>query len=122
MSRARLCADTRSRRPSPRRRPVIVGALNIHRALDYNEIMARGWASKSVAAQIDVAEDPQRSAVIENTLDPERLRSIRLKENILLSRTRVVRDLKNAQNPRYQALMKKALADLDAQLSTLGAD
>ena len=84
--------------------------------------MARGWESKSVAAQIDMAEDPQRSAVMKNTLDPERLRSIRLKENILLSRTRVVRDLNNAQNPRYKALMKKALADLDAQLSTLGAD
>ena len=84
--------------------------------------MARGWESKSVEAQIDMAEDPQRSAVIENTLDPERLRSIRLKETILLSRTRVVRDLNNAQNPRYKALMKKALADLDAQLSTFGAD
>ena len=84
--------------------------------------MARGWESKSVAAQIDVAEDPQRSAVMENTLDPERLRSIRLKENILLSRTRVVRDLKDAQNPRYKALMTRALADLDAQLSTLGGD
>jgi hypothetical protein len=84
--------------------------------------MARGWESKSVEAQIDMAEVPQRSAVIENTLDPERLRSIRLKETILLSRTRVVRDLNNAQNPRYRALMKKALADLDAQLSTLGAD
>ena len=84
--------------------------------------MARGWESKSVTAQIDVAEDPQRSAVMENTLDPERLRSIRLKENILLSRTRVVRDLKDAQNPRYKALMTRALADLDAQLSTLGGD
>jgi hypothetical protein len=83
--------------------------------------MARGWESKSVQAQIDVAEDPERSADIENTPDPETLRSIRQKENILLSRTRVVRDLTNAQNPRYKALMEKALADLDAQLSTLGA-
>jgi len=82
--------------------------------------MARGWESKAVEAQIAVAEDPQHSAVMENTLDPERLRSIRMKENILLSRTRVVRDLTNAQNPRYRALMKKALADLDAQLSVLG--
>jgi hypothetical protein len=83
--------------------------------------MARGWESKSVQAQIDVAEDTERSADIENTPDPETLRSIRQKENILLSRTRVVRDLTNAQNPRYKALMKKALADLDAQLSAFGA-
>ena len=82
--------------------------------------MARGWESKSVAAQIDVAEDPQRSADVGNAPDPERLRSIRLKENILLSRTRVVRDLTNAQNPRYRALMERTLADLDAQLSILG--
>jgi hypothetical protein len=59
---------------------------------------------------------------MDNSLDQEKLRSIRLKENILLSRTRVVRDLTNAQNPRYKALMMKALADLDAQLSILGAD
>jgi hypothetical protein len=36
-----------------------------------------------------------------------------------MSRTRVVRDLENAQNPRYKAVLNKALADLDAQLTTL---
>ena len=84
--------------------------------------MARGWESKSIEAQIDAAEVHHRSAVLHNTLPPETLELIRKKESILLSRTRVVRDLKNAQNPRYKALMKKALADLDAQLSTLGGD
>jgi hypothetical protein len=83
--------------------------------------MARGWESKSVAAQIDMAEDLPRSAGVKNTLDPERLRSIRLKETVLLSRTRVVRELDGAQNPRYKALMKKTLAELDAQLATLTA-
>jgi hypothetical protein len=39
-----------------------------------------------------------------------------------MSRTRVVRDLENAQNPRYRAVLGKALKDLDAQLSTLAAD
>jgi hypothetical protein len=46
---------------------------------------------------------------------------IRKKENILLSRTRVVRELTTAQNPRYIAVLKKALADLDAQLSSFAA-
>ena len=84
--------------------------------------MARGWASKSVEAQIDAANIHQRSAVFDNTLPPEQLELIRKKESILLSRTRVERDLKSAQNPRYKALLIKALAELDAQLSTFASD
>jgi hypothetical protein len=83
--------------------------------------MARGWESKSVEAQIDMAEARSRSAVPKNTFDPKKLESIRRKESILLSRTRVVRDLKSAQNPRYKELLNKALADLDAQLATFAA-
>ncbi len=80
--------------------------------------MARGWESKSVEAQIDMAGEHPHRAVLENSPDQKTLKIIRQKESILLSRTRVVRDLKNAQNPRYKALLQKALADLDAQLST----
>jgi hypothetical protein len=46
---------------------------------------------------------------------------IRKKETILLSRTRVVRELKDVQNPRYKVVLTKALADLDAQLKTFAA-
>jgi hypothetical protein len=80
--------------------------------------MARGWESKSVEAQIDMAE-ARRSAVLANAPAAETLELIRKKESILLSRTRVLRDLNSAQNPRYKAVLNKALADLDAQLSTL---
>ena len=83
--------------------------------------MARGWESKSIEAQIDAAEVHHRSAVLDNTLPPETLELIRKKESILLSRTRVVRELSAAQNPRYRAVLTKALADLDAQLSTFAA-
>ena len=82
--------------------------------------MARGWESKSVESQIDAAQSSNRTAVLENSPDPEKLKLIRKRESILLSRTRVVRELKSSQNPRYKALMTKALADLDAQLSTFG--
>jgi len=83
--------------------------------------MARGWESKSVEAQIDMAEN--RSAVARaKVLSDVSLDSLRKKESILMSRTRVVRDLENAQNPRYRAVLGKALKDLDAQLSTLAAD
>ena len=83
--------------------------------------MARGWESKSVEAQIDAAE-VRKSAVLLNAPAPVLLESIRKKENILLSRTRVVRELNTAQNPRYRVVLTKALADLDAQLSTFAAD
>jgi hypothetical protein len=83
--------------------------------------MARGWESKSVEAQIDAAVD-HRGAGLENSPDPETLELIRKKESILLSRTRVVREINSAQNPRYKDLLSKALADLDAQLSNLAAN
>ncbi len=80
--------------------------------------MARGWESKSVEAQIDMAED--RSAAAQaKVLSEETLDLLRKKESLLMSRTRVVRDIQNAQNPRYKAVLGKALADLDAQLTTL---
>ena len=83
--------------------------------------MARGWESKSVEAQIDMAED--RSAAAQaKVLSQETLDLLRKKEGILMSRTRVVRDLQNAQNPRYKAVLSKALAELDAQLTTLASD
>ena len=53
--------------------------------------------------------------------DPETLELLRKKETILLSRTRVVRELDNAQNPRYKAVLTKALADLEAQLTSIAA-
>jgi hypothetical protein len=80
--------------------------------------MARGWESKSVESQIDMAE-ARRAVRAEGVQTTETLKMIRQKENILLSRTRVVHDLESAQNPRYKAVLHKALADLDAQLSTL---
>ena len=79
--------------------------------------MARGWESKSIEAQIDAAEAPSSSAA-SPALSQETLTLIRKKESILLSRTRVTRDLKNAQNPRYRALLEKSLKELDAQLAT----
>jgi hypothetical protein len=82
--------------------------------------MARGWESKSVEAQIDMAE-AGRTPVRLKAPNPKILEVIRKKETILLSRTRVVRELSAAQNPRYKAVLTKALADLDAQLSTFAA-
>ena len=78
--------------------------------------MARGWESKSIEAQIDMAET-QRAVPQGKKLTAETLELLRKREGILLSRTRVVRDLEAAQNPRYKLVLNKALADLDAQLA-----
>jgi hypothetical protein len=82
--------------------------------------MARGWESKPAEAQTGVAVAQTR--VPENAPDPHFIALLRKKETILLSRTRVVRELGTAQNPRYRAVLAKALADLDAQLSALVVD
>ena len=83
--------------------------------------MARGWESKSVAAQIDSAENRSRRAQKPKTVSPDRLELIRKKETILLSRTRILHELESAQNARYRVVLEKALADLDAQLSEFAA-
>jgi len=80
--------------------------------------MARGWESKSIEAQIDMAES-RRAESTGRKLTPEALEAVRKREGLLLSRTRVVRELETAQNPRYKAVLTKALADLDAQLSMI---
>jgi hypothetical protein len=81
--------------------------------------MARGWESKSVEAQIDMAETARAAAPMTTTLTPEALAQVRRRESLSLSRTRVVREMESAQNPRYKAVLGKALADLDAQLKIL---
>jgi hypothetical protein len=87
---------------------------------EYNKNMARGWESKSVEAQIDMAE-AHRPLKQQTAPSTESLELLRKKETILLSRTRVVRELDNAQNPRYKVVLNKALADLDAKLTMIAA-
>ena len=81
--------------------------------------MARGWESKSVEAQIDMAETLHYSADPVKPINPRQLELVRKRETLLLSRTRVIRELSSAQNPRYKGILSKALADLDAQIATV---
>ena len=80
--------------------------------------MARGWESKSVEAQIESAGNKQ-AAVREPERTPEQLQVLRDRENLELSRTRVQRELAVSKNPRYQQILRKALADLEAKLTRL---
>ncbi|HKX00842.1 MAG TPA: hypothetical protein VJN43_24075 [Bryobacteraceae bacterium] len=76
--------------------------------------MARGWESKSVEAQIESAAAKNNSKHPE--LSPKQVEMLRARENLELSRTRVKRELETSTNPRYQVILRKALADLEAKL------
>lgn len=80
--------------------------------------MARGWESKSVEAQIESAAGKPK-APPKPQLSPEQIQKLRDKENLELSRTRVQRELASSENPRYQEILRKALADLDGKLARL---
>jgi hypothetical protein len=83
--------------------------------------MARGWESKPVEVGISAAAISPQRAIGPESPAPEVLESIRKRETVVLSRTRVVRELESVRNPRYRAQLTKALADLDAQLRTFAA-
>jgi hypothetical protein len=79
--------------------------------------MARGWESKAVEAQIETAEAHQ--AVNKPKQTPEEIEKARRRESLWLSRNRVLQDLQQSRNPRYQKMLSEALAHLDAQLAEL---
>jgi len=81
--------------------------------------MARGWGSKLAEGLAGATELSHNRGVPEHSPDPVKLEMIRKKENLLLSRTRVLRELETVQNPRYRAQLSKALADLEAQLAKI---
>lgn len=80
--------------------------------------MARGWESKSIESQIESRESSGESRS-QPKLTPEQTERLRLRESLLLSRTRVVHDLEEARNPRYQKMLRESLAYLDAKLAEL---
>jgi hypothetical protein len=84
----------------------------------YNRYMARGWESKSVEAQIEesVASGPAKSKA---QLTAEELERRQKKADLMLSRSRIVQQLEESSNERYSDLLRRTLADLDAQIAEL---
>ncbi len=71
-------------------------------------------------SQIETSESAKRSPSRKKKgPSPEELARIRQRENLELSRIRVLHDLENAHNPRYAAVLRAALAHLDRELSHL---
>jgi hypothetical protein len=76
--------------------------------------VARGWESKSVEAQ--QAEASDKSANARPRMSAEEAARWREKENLRLSRQRVLQELAASQNPRHRKLLEDSLADLDEKL------
>jgi hypothetical protein len=80
--------------------------------------MARGWESKSVEAQIeDSSSDPSSNQ--EQTLSPEERQATIKKNDLLLSRSRVLQELEASSNERYSEMLRRSLADLNMQIESL---
>lgn len=80
--------------------------------------MARGWESKSVEEQIDATKAEKEARAKPTLTDLEREWK-RRKEGLLLSRTRILKDMESARNPRYRALLERNLAHIDIELAKL---
>jgi hypothetical protein len=80
--------------------------------------MARGWESKSVEAQMEESQ-AAKSANRQPALTPEQLQRQRRKADLTLSRNRVAQQLEASGNERYSELLRRTLADMDAQIVEL---
>jgi len=80
--------------------------------------MARGWESKAVEDQIAASEERKAVASKEQPTSEEIARESR-RQVLLLSRTKVERDLDNARDDRHRVSLQQALAYIDEQLQGL---
>lgn len=80
--------------------------------------MARGWESKSVEAQIEESTSDS-SANPEQSISPDERQQLIRKNDLLLSRKRVVQQLEGSTSERYSEFLRRSLAALEAQIATL---
>ena len=79
--------------------------------------MARGWESKAVEDQIAAAE--VRKGAQARARTPEEVERESRRQGLLLSRTKIVRDIENARDDRHRDSLQKALDFIDAQIANL---
>lgn len=77
--------------------------------------MARGWESKGVEEQQAEARSTFPSRKSPRT--PEEIAEQKQLDALQLSRSRIVEQLRAAQNPNYRHALEAALADLDRRLA-----
>lgn len=79
--------------------------------------MARGWESKSVEQQQE--EMLEQRKTIRAPISPDEQQRNRKREGLRLSRENIAQQLQTAANPRRRQMLEQAIAELDAQLSSL---
>lgn len=80
--------------------------------------MARGWESKSVEAQIE--ESTYKPSIYQDQTVSPADRQVQIKkEDLLLSRRRIVQQIEGSTNERYSDLLRRTLADLETQIAAL---
>jgi hypothetical protein len=78
--------------------------------------MARGWESKDVASQQELAEERRKLASAPRLTEAERERQEAL-DRLELDRRRVLADLDRARHPRHREQLQQALAHVEAQIA-----
>jgi hypothetical protein len=79
--------------------------------------MARGWESKSVESQMESAKDNASAGHSSSTATDGAKKAQRERQNLLLSRTYVLRQIESSTNERYTQSLRQALSDLDRKLA-----
>jgi hypothetical protein len=80
--------------------------------------MSRGWESKDVESQMEEAA-ARRAASRQTPPSAEQIRLQSERQSLELSRTRVVKDIEAATNPRRREQLEAALQHLDRKLAEL---
>ena len=81
--------------------------------------MARGWESKDVESQVEETQAPRQKAP-SGAKSAEQIHRDRQREDLQLSRTRIMNDLASATHPNHRKSLEAALAHLDKKISELG--
>jgi len=80
--------------------------------------MTKAWESKSVESQVQDSQGKIRGKHGAQ-LTPLQIDARRRRDVLILSRSRVQRDLQASQDQRYRDLLTRALADLETQINSL---
>ncbi len=80
--------------------------------------MARGWESKSVEDQIAASED-RKATVTTRARTADDIERETRRQGLLLSRSKIVRDIENARDDRHRTALRQALDYIDAQIHAL---
>jgi hypothetical protein len=80
--------------------------------------MARGWESKSVEAQIEESS-VEDSANKDLAPSPEERQTLIRKNDLILSRKRILQQLEGCTSDRYSDFLRRTLTALEEQIAAL---